>query len=157
MRVFNSFFCPGCTRDFPLFARGTQVIRNGPFRWPYFRCSRCSLLSGVRVHWVDAMWAWPVTIMLLSVMVEFKEVSGLRHSTGFMLVYGAIGGLVIGIGFRRGCRLQPLFSNADTRESSEPEARAERRTGSDDAPHAASEAAPDGTPEHVEDEVTSRR
>jgi len=141
MRVFNSFFCPACRRDFPLFMFGPRVIRNGLFRWPYFRCSKCGLLCSVGVHWVDAVWAWPGTVALLSVMVWFKEASGLRHSTGFILVYGAIGGLVIGIGLRRGFRLRPLFSRVSEGGSAVLEARTQTETASNNASHATSEPA----------------
>ena len=60
---------------------------------------------------MDALWSWPLTALILLVLIPFLEMQHFafqlfrNHTIFYVVVGGIISGLIIGIGVRRGYRL----------------------------------------------------
>ena len=108
MRGINSLFCPKCGYEFPLFPRGSQTIRTSLFLSPWLRCPKCETLSHMRISWLDAVWAWPITLILLLGLISCRRSGVFGHAPIGSALYGCVAGLIIGLGIRRGMRMVSL-------------------------------------------------
>lgn len=105
MRGINSLFCPKCGYEFPLIPRRSQTIRTSMFLSPWFRCPKCETISHMRVSWLDALWAWPMTLIILQALVACGRSGVFGQGPLKGMLSGVAFGLAIGLGLRRGMRL----------------------------------------------------
>jgi hypothetical protein len=108
-KFINSCSCPTCNNPLPFigYARWKQTRY---FPYPRFKCPNCGAISEMKVCWEDAIVAWPLTFFVVLGMANVFNSSFFAsyrcESSGIdAIVFGAIAGLVIGLGGRRGCRL----------------------------------------------------
>ncbi len=76
MSVVNSFFCPSCGNQFPLWLKPSLQVRRGFFSKPDLKCQQCGQICRSRIDITSALIAWPVTVlyvgsMLYAVRTEF--------------------------------------------------------------------------------------
>ena len=59
--TMNSYSCPKCSAQFPLFIRPSMTIRRG-LLVPYLKCANCGQISRGKINYFSAIWIWPLTI-----------------------------------------------------------------------------------------------
>src|ERR1043166_5658415 len=100
LSLVNSFVCPQCERHFPIFPRTFQRTTRGNFSlFPYLRCSNCEAICRAVVNVRSAMWAWPVSILMLGLWYATLKTTSfgveLRHAHPSW--YGILAGLGLGL------------------------------------------------------------
>jgi len=115
MMSFMHFTCPSCGRNFPFFPGFSKSrIRTGYFSAPRLQCQSCGLVFRQTVSWVNALWAWPLTLLVLALVIWtlhtipffvelHRDVSWLFGGIG-----GGLAGLIAGLGLRPSLRFVPL-------------------------------------------------
>ena len=110
-KIINNCACPQCDNPLPFLIGFSKWRKIGFFLQPKYECFNCGTISKMKVSWPDALWAWPLTILVVVGTARFFKgipffASFLDNPSGMgAVVFGAIVGIMAGLGGRRGFRL----------------------------------------------------
>jgi hypothetical protein len=68
MSLLNSYICPKCGNQFPLFLSPSTTIRKGLFSAPDLKCQRCGQISHAKVDFKSAVICWPLVGLYMVIM-----------------------------------------------------------------------------------------
>lgn len=110
MSLVNSFFCPSCGKQFPIWVKPSQQVRRGFFSKPDFKCQHCGQTCRSRIDFTSALIAWPITALYTSAMLYAVQTEFFREfRKDFLLLYIPFVWLFIlapfFLGLRRGLKL----------------------------------------------------
>ena len=116
-KLINNCACPHCDNPLPFLIRSSRWRKIGFFLRPKFECHICGTISEMKVYWFDALWSWPLTVFVVVGAARLSRSIPLfasfldSPSNIGAIVFGAIAGVLIGLGFRRGFRLFQVLSD----------------------------------------------
>ena len=121
-KFINSCSCPQCDNPLPFLARFSRWKKIGFFPQPKYECFICGTISKIKVSWPDALWAWPLTFLVVVGIAHLLRsvplfASFLDNPSGIgAIVFGVIAGILSGVGIRRGFRLFRVIEEPPHRE-----------------------------------------
>jgi hypothetical protein len=114
MKIHWRQMCPNCGFSFPLLW-GVSVyrVRRGYFSTPGLKCPDCGTISRQAVSWDDAVWAWPLALLIITWHIAlFRGASFLVHlHRSHPALHGALAGLgtfPFFLALRLGLKLVPV-------------------------------------------------
>lgn len=110
MSVVNSFSCPSCGNQFPLWLKPSLQVRRGFFSKPDLKCQQCGHICRSKIDVSSALIAWPITALYTSAMFYTLQTEFFREfRKDFLLLYILFVWLFIlapfFLGLRRGFKL----------------------------------------------------
>ncbi len=89
MSVLNSFICPNCGNQFPLFIKPSMTNRRGFFSKPDIQCQKCGQLCRAKIDFTRSLFAWPLTAVyavLIIFLLQTSELPCKLYKEGYWLI-----------------------------------------------------------------------
>ena len=77
MSILNTFICPYCGNQFPIFIKPSMTIRRGFFSKPDIQCQKCGQLCRAKIDFKRSLIFWPLTAVYFVIMYYLLEASQL--------------------------------------------------------------------------------
>ena len=77
MSILNTFICPHCGNQFPIFIKPSMTTRRGFFSKPDIQCQKCGQLCRAKIDFKRSLIVWPLTAVYLVIMYFLLEASQL--------------------------------------------------------------------------------
>ncbi len=104
MSIYNSYVCPRCRRDYPIFIPPSLRINRGLLT-PFLRCPHCGQVSRQQIDIKRAVWLWPLIICFFVAVVYCLRMFLPRDARLLSLLVVVVSLLPVFIGYRFGLRL----------------------------------------------------
>ena len=104
MFLLNSYICPNCNKQFPLFIRPYIRINRGLLT-PHLKCPYCSQICRPKIDVSSAIWIWPLTIILFAIWIyTLRTIFDYKLTISYILL-DVVSLVLFNIGLRRGFKL----------------------------------------------------
>ena len=104
MSLLNSYVCPDCNKQFPLFIRPSIRINRG-LLVPYLKCPNCGQIFRSKIEIFTAVWVWPLTLILFAVWIHTLRIFFDHKLTILYILIVMISFIPFFGGFSRGFKL----------------------------------------------------